>query len=119
MQRKKVRFASGGSEIAAWHYPRTNGACVIMAGGSAVTKEPGTDLFAQRFQAAGFAVLAFDYGHLGESGGQPRQVVRVREHLADWQAELSFLRRHPLEPARADRPGVIPMAPALPGGEGA
>ena len=41
MQRKKVRFASGGSEVAAWHYPGTNGACVIMAGGSAVTKMPG------------------------------------------------------------------------------
>jgi pimeloyl-ACP methyl ester carboxylesterase len=61
-----------------------------MAGGSAVTKEPGTDRFAVRFQAAGFAVLAFDYRHLGESGGHPRQVVRVREQLADWQAAIGF-----------------------------
>ena len=99
MHREKVRFASGGSEIAAWHYPGTNGACVIMAGGSAVTKEPGTDRFAQRFQAAGFAVLAFDYRHLGESGGQPRQVVRVREQLADWQAAMGFA---------ATLPGVDP-----------
>ena len=72
IQREKVRFASGGSEVAAWRYPGTNGACVIMAGGSAVTGEPGTDRFTQRLQA---------------------------------------------EPARADRPGVIPMAPAVPGGE--
>jgi hypothetical protein len=107
IQREKVRFGSGSSEMAAWHYPGTNGACVIMAGGSAVTKEPGTDLFAQRFHDAALTVLAFDYRHLGESGGQPRQVA----------AELSFLRRHLLEPARADRPGVIPMAPAMPGGE--
>jgi hypothetical protein len=33
IQREKVRFASGSSEMAAWHYPGTNGACVIMAGG--------------------------------------------------------------------------------------
>ena len=74
----------------AWHYPGTNGACVIMAGGFAVTKEPGTDQFAKRFHEAGFSVLAFDYRHLGESGGQPRQVVRVREQLEDWRAAISF-----------------------------
>ena len=43
---RKGRFISGDTECAAWHYPGTNGACVIMAGGGAVTKEPGTDLFA-------------------------------------------------------------------------
>ena len=89
-EREKVRFVIGGTECAAWHYPGTNGACVIMAGGFAVTKEPGTDQFAKRFQEAGFSVLAFDYRHLGESGGQPRQVVRVREQLEDWRAAISF-----------------------------
>jgi dienelactone hydrolase len=89
-KREKVRFISGGTECAAWHYPGTNGACVIMAGGGAVTKEPGTDLFAKRFHEAGFAVLAFDYRRLGESGGQPRQVVRIREQLTDWQAAIGF-----------------------------
>jgi hypothetical protein len=43
VEREKVRFVSGDTECAAWHYPGTNGACVIMAGGFAVTKEPGTD----------------------------------------------------------------------------
>ncbi len=89
-ERQKVRFVSGDTECAAWHYPGTNGACVIMTGGFAVTKEPGTDLFARRFHDAGFSVLAFDYRHLGESGGLPRQVVRIREQLADWQAAIAF-----------------------------
>jgi len=96
-EREKVRFASGGTECAAWHYPGSNGACVVMAGGFAVTKEPATDLFARRFSAAGFTVLAFDYRRLGESGGRPRQVVRIREQLADWQAAIEFA---------ATRPGV-------------
>jgi fermentation-respiration switch protein FrsA (DUF1100 family) len=101
VMREKVRFASGGTECAAWHYPGTNGACVIMAGGFAVTKEPGTDLFAKRFHDAGFAVLAFDYRRLGESGGQPRQVVRIREQLADWQAAIGFAAGLPgVDPAR-------------------
>ncbi len=101
VEREKVRFASGDTVCAAWHYPGTNGACVIMAGGGAVTKEPGTDPFAKRFHKAGFAVLAFDYRHLGESGGQPRQVVRIREQLADWQAAIGFAPTLPgVDPAR-------------------
>ena len=49
--RQKVRFTSGDAQCAAWHYPGTSGACVIMTGGYAVTKEPGTDRFARRFHA--------------------------------------------------------------------
>ena len=49
--REKVCFSSGGTECAAWFYRGTNGGCVIMTGGFAVTKEPGTDLFAD-WQAA-------------------------------------------------------------------
>jgi uncharacterized protein len=93
-ERVKVRFPSGDTECAAWHYPGTNGGCVIMTGGLAVTKEPGTDRFAKRFHQAGFSVLAFDYRRLGESGGQPRQVVRIKE-LADWHAAVTFARALP------------------------
>jgi uncharacterized protein len=88
--RGKVDFASGTSQCAAWHYPGDNGACVIMAAGLGVIKEPGTDRFAKRFQDAGYTVLAFDYRHLGESGGTPRQLVRITQQLADWQATISF-----------------------------
>lgn len=101
MERQKVRFVSGDTECAAWHYPGTNGGCVIMAGGFAVTKEPGTDLFAKRFHDAGFAVLAFDYRRLGESGGQPRLVLPIRDQLADWQAAVEFAPTLPgVDPSR-------------------
>lgn len=60
-EREKVWFASGGTECAGWHYAGSNGGCVIMAAGFAVTKEPATDRFARRFHDAGFSVLAFDY----------------------------------------------------------
>jgi uncharacterized protein len=122
-EREKVRFASGGTECAAWLYPGSNGACVVMAGGFAVTKEPATDLFARRFSAAGFAVLAFDYRRLGESGGRPRQVVRIREQLADWQAAIEFAATRPgVDPARIAAWGfsasgghVFPVAARSPG----
>ncbi|MBO2460930.1 alpha/beta hydrolase [Actinomadura violacea] len=90
VRREKIRFDSGGAQCAAWHYPSANGGCVVMAGGFGVTKEPGTDRFAERFARAGFGVLAFDYRHLGESGGLPRQVARVGEQLADWRAAIGF-----------------------------
>lgn len=98
-EREKVRFVSGDTECAAWHYPGSNGGCVIMTGGGGVIKEPGTDVFARRFQEAGFAVLAFDYRRLGESGGEPRQIVRTGEQLADWQAAIE---------CAAGLPGVDP-----------
>ena len=82
--RQKVRFSSGGTECAAWFYPGTNGGCVIMTGG--------------------FAVLAFDYRCFGESGGRPRQVARIRDQLADWQAALA---------CAASRPGVDPAKLAI------
>ena len=100
-ERQKVHFDSDNTTCAAWHYPGTNGACVIMAGGLAVTKEPGTDRFAQRFVDDGFSVLAFDYRRFGESGGEPRQVARVGEQLADWQAAIAFAATLPeVDPAK-------------------
>jgi uncharacterized protein len=98
-EREKVQFISAGTTCVAWHYPGTNGACVIMAAGAAVTKEPGTDAFARRFHDAGYTVLAFDYRRFGESGGSPRQVVRIREQLADWDAAIAYA---------AGLPGVDP-----------
>jgi pimeloyl-ACP methyl ester carboxylesterase len=100
-ERHKVRFPSGDTTCAAWHYPGTNGGCVVMAGGTGVTKEPATDRFAPRFQDAGFSVLAIDFRRLGESGGAPRQLVRVAEQLADFEAAIAFARMLPeVDPGR-------------------
>jgi len=112
-ERRKVRFDSGGTTYAAWHYPGINGACVIMAGGLAVTKEPGTDRFAKRFHEAGFTVLAFDYRHFGESAGQPRQIARIGEQHADLQAAIDFARTLPgVDPSRlaSRNPLLVPLA---------
>lgn len=101
MEREKIRFGSGDVDCAAWHYPGSNGACVVMAAGFGVTKEPGTDAFARRFHEAGFGVLAFDHRNLGESGGQPRQVLRIKDQLADWQAATACAATLPgVDPAR-------------------
>lgn len=100
-ERRKVHFSSGDIEYAAWHYPGSNGACVVMAPGIGVLKEPGTDPLAERLVKAGFSVLAFDHRRLGESGGSPRQIARVREQLEDWQAAIRHARALPeVDPRR-------------------
>jgi pimeloyl-ACP methyl ester carboxylesterase len=99
--REKVYFHSRGERCVAWHYPGSNGGCVVMAGGFALPKEPATDLFAKRFTDAGFAVLAFDYRRLGESAGHPRLVVSIRDSLDDWHAAIEFAKTLPsVDPAR-------------------
>ncbi len=94
-RRRKVHFRSGDDTCAAWYYPGAGGGCVVMAAGAGVTMGPGTDPFATRFNQAGFSVLAFDFRHLGESGGEPRQVIRIREQQADYQAAIEFARGLP------------------------
>lgn len=49
-----------------------------------------SDLFAARFNDAGFAVLAFDHRRFGQSGGAPRQIVRFDEQIADWHAAIEY-----------------------------
>ena len=89
-RRHKVFFESGGLRCAAWHYRGDNAACIVMAAGLGVPKEPGTNLLAQRFHRAGFSVLAFDYRRLGESAGNQRGLVRLGEQIADFEAAVDF-----------------------------
>jgi uncharacterized protein len=101
VEREKLSFQSGKDMCSAWHYRGTNGACVVMAGGLGVPKEPGTDRFATQFHAAGFSVLAFDYRYLGDSGGTPRGIVRVDHQIADWHRAIGFAATLPVvDPCR-------------------
>jgi quorum-quenching protein AidA len=65
--------------------------CVILVSGFGSTMDR---LFghAERFTAAGFAALVFDYRSFGESGGEPRQVPSVSRQLEDLRAAIGFAR---------------------------
>ncbi|MGH3969883.1 MAG: alpha/beta hydrolase, partial [Mycobacterium sp.] len=79
-RRSTVDFRSGDSFCTAWLYLPDSGSdarspVVVMGHGLGATRELGLAPYAERFAAAGLAVLVFTYRHLGDSGGAPRQVL--------------------------------------------
>jgi uncharacterized protein len=93
--RRTVDFRSGDSYCRAWLYlPNTVSEApapvVVMGHGLGATRELGLAPYAERFAAAGLAVLVFTYRHLGDSGGEPRQVLSMAKQLADWDAALEY-----------------------------
>jgi dienelactone hydrolase len=96
LNRTDVSFTSHGTLCRAWLYrPSTPGAavpCVVMAHGFGATRDAALAPYAERFAAAGMAVLVFDYRHFGASDGEPRQLVSPRRQLQDYSAAIAFAR---------------------------
>lgn len=94
--RRDVTFEVDGKALHAWLYlPQDLSApvpCIVMAHGFGGTRDMGLALYAERFRAAGFAVLVFDYRHLGDSEGEPRQLIWIPYQLEDWAAAIEFSR---------------------------
>jgi len=94
--RNNVSFEVKGTSLSAWLYLPENQnqsvPCIIMAHGLGGTKDLGLDSYARRYQKEGFAVFVFDYRYLGESGGEPRQLVWIPHQLKDWAAAVEYVR---------------------------
>jgi alpha-beta hydrolase superfamily lysophospholipase len=65
---------------------------VVLAHGFGGVRTARLDAFAERFAAAGFASLVFDYRHFGDSGGEPRQLLDIDLQLEDWRSAVRFVR---------------------------
>jgi len=103
--RKDVAFEVRATSLSARLYlPEARSApvpCIVMSHGLGATKNAGLEQYAIRFQEAGFAVLAFDYRHLGGSGGEPRQLVWIPYQLEDMSAAVEYARGlKEVDPAR-------------------
>ena len=95
MNRIDITFDSQGSRCAAWLYkPDSDGPypCAILASGFGANREMHLDAYAERFVRAGLAALVFDYRHFGASAGEPRQLLDIKQQLADWAAAVSYAR---------------------------
>lgn len=89
------RIAVPGAELAAWWYEPEAAAplpAIVMAHGFGAVKEMYLDCFAERFAAAGFAVLAFDHRGFGASTGEPRQEADPELQARDYRHVVTWLR---------------------------
>jgi dienelactone hydrolase len=95
--RSDVTVPSGNDTLAAWLYlPDRRGGSkppvIVMAHGLGAVKEMRLDAYAERFVAAGYACLVFDYRHFGGSTGEPRQLLDIKRQIEDWEAALAWAR---------------------------
>jgi fermentation-respiration switch protein FrsA (DUF1100 family) len=102
--REEVRFRSGDADCAGWLYrpDADDGAvCVVLAHGFGGVKEARLAAYAERFAAAGYVALVFDYRCFGDSGGEPRQLIDIGRQRDDWRAALAHARGlEGVDPAR-------------------
>ena len=95
-QRQEVSFEVAGTFLSAWLYlpedVSSAAPCIVMAHGFGGIKDQLLENYAVRFQEAGFAALIFDYRFLGQSGGEPRQLVWIPHQLEDWAAAVEYAR---------------------------
>lgn len=124
--REDVQFPSDGDLISAWLYRPAGGGpapLLVMAHGLGGVRSMRLDAYAERFGAAGYACLVFDYRNFGDSEGRPRQVLDIGMQLADWAAAVAYARTLPgIDPDRIALWGtsfagghVIATAARLPG----
>ena len=101
----EASFESGGMSCAATVYRPDSATapvgCVVMGNGFTLTRKDGIPAYAMRVAEAGFAVLAFDYRHWGDSGGEPRRWMSLARQMEDWHAAVEYARS--LEGVDAER----------------
>jgi len=78
---------------------------VIVGGPMTSVKEQVTGAYARALSERGFAALALDHRHYGESGGQPRQYEHHAHKITDLRAGVEALASHPA--IDADRIGAV------------
>ncbi|HVU02905.1 MAG TPA: alpha/beta fold hydrolase [Polyangiaceae bacterium] len=91
---RPVEFESAGTTCRGWlSMPpdaERGAPLVILGHGFGGTGTMRLGAYAERFHAAGFATLVFDYRRFGESDGEPRQLLVPEDEIADWRAALAY-----------------------------
>lgn len=105
--RRDVTIASQGLKMAAWYYVPVGlkagekRPAIVMAHGFSSPKEALLQNFADRFAAAGFVVVVFDYRFLGASEGEPRGQIFPTEQIEDYRNAITWAQaQKEVDPAR-------------------
>jgi fermentation-respiration switch protein FrsA (DUF1100 family) len=116
--RRDVWFDSGATRCHAWLYLPSGASSdtpvpvIVMAHGLGAVKALRLSAYADRFTAAGYACLVFDYRYFGDSEGEPRELLSIKSQRQDWQAAVSFARTLP----EADANRVVVWGTSFAGG---
>lgn len=105
-----VRFIVEGEPVVGHlHLPDVPGPhpAVVVGGPMTSVKEQVTGVYAAALAQRGFAALAIDPRHFGESGGAPRQYEHYQRKIADLRGAHAWLAAHPaVAPGRLGAVGV-------------
>ena len=100
--RRDIEFPSGGSLCRGWLYgpdaPAGMGPvpAIVMAHGFSAVKEMfQLSSYAERFEAAGFMVLVFDFRFLGASDGDPRGQIISHGQQEDYRNAITWMSLQP------------------------
>ncbi|MBD1202493.1 MAG: hypothetical protein H9533_00020 [Rhodobacteraceae bacterium] len=104
-----IAFAVGGDQVVGHLYwpvgPVGPVPGLVVAGSMTSVKEQVTGVDAAAQARQGFAALAADHRHFGESGGWPRQCKRWDRKVEDLCAAVDVLARTPEIDAGPTTPG--------------
>jgi fermentation-respiration switch protein FrsA (DUF1100 family) len=92
--RQRIFFDVGGDRIVGDLYLPSNSGphpAVVVAGPMTSVKEQVAGVYACALAMRGFAALALDHRHFGESGGVPRQYEAWQHKVEDLKAALAWL----------------------------
>jgi uncharacterized protein len=99
--RRNVSFTSQGVQCSGWLYipddlvAGEKAPALVMANAITATKEMVLPAYAEKFAAAGYVSLAFDFRFLGESEGEPRGQIFATEQIEDIRNAISWLSLQP------------------------
>ena len=96
---ERLEFKSSGVTCIGYLYRMKSDVpspCVVMGAGFGGTQDtPSMNAVATAFAQAGFHAFTFDYRNLGESEGQPRQLVSIPGQQEDFSSAVHFIKEHP------------------------
>src|SRR5262245_42017715 len=95
IQQRTFQFDLDGTTLVGHLFaPKTDApiAAAVLTGPLTSVKEQAAGAYAQALAARGFAALAFDHRHFGESGGEPRQLESPDKKIEDICAAAAALR---------------------------